>query len=78
LHVPKQTAKEQYDWLFNEDNETPRDSVGIDGTTNAHTGLKREDTNLTDTLQSERELFADRSLLKYQDRKPEYIDGPQK
>jgi hypothetical protein len=39
------------DWLFDDDNETPREE-GSNGkaTTNAYTGIKREDTNLTDTL----------------------------
>ena len=50
LHVPKQVEKNKFDWLFNEDNETPRDSNKIDATTNAFSGIKREDTNLTDTI----------------------------
>ena len=38
----------KYDWLFNDDEETPRN--GTDQTTNANTGNKNEETNLTDTL----------------------------
>ena len=51
LHVPKQAnEKNKLDWLFDDDNETPRCEEGIDKTTNAYSGIKREDTNLTDTL----------------------------